>query len=97
MWKHSESLTEKAVHEVENAMMNNIGEDPLTDASVRMTARDRSRLTSAHDEPTTPEMYGAFADISEPRAICSRKQAMGGWWKCRITATEYPATKRRMT
>jgi hypothetical protein len=51
MLQHSKSLAEKAVHEVENAMMDNTDEDPLTDASVRMTARNRSRLTYDHDEP----------------------------------------------
>jgi hypothetical protein len=62
------------VHEVENALMNNIGEDPLTDASVRMTARNRSRLTSDHDEPTTPEMYDAFANISEEQCVVENKR-----------------------
>jgi hypothetical protein len=66
------------VHEVENEMMNNIDEDPLTDASVRMTARDRSRLTSVHDEPTTPEMYGAFADISEEQYAVENKRWVDG-------------------
>jgi hypothetical protein len=53
------------VRDVEDAMMNYIGEDPPTDASARTTARDRRRSTSDRDEPTTPETYGAFANISE--------------------------------
>ena len=65
MWKYSQSLTEQVVRDVEDAMMDYIGEDTLTDASAHTTARDRRRLSPGQDGPTTAETYGAFADISE--------------------------------
>jgi hypothetical protein len=65
MWKYSQSLTEQVVRDVEDAMMDYIGEDTPTDASAHATARDRRRLSPGQDEPTTAETYGAFADISE--------------------------------
>jgi len=65
MWKYSQSLTEQVVRDVEDAMMDYIGEDTPTDASAHATARDRRRLSPGQDEPTTAETYGTFADISE--------------------------------
>jgi hypothetical protein len=78
MLQHSESLAEKAVHDVENVMMIITDEDPLTDASVRMTARDRSRFTSDHDELTTPEIYGTFANMSEEQYVVENKRWVDG-------------------
>ena len=45
MWKHSQSLTEQVVRDVEDAMMNYIDEDPPTNASARSSARDIRRST----------------------------------------------------
>jgi hypothetical protein len=77
MWKYSQSLTERVVHDVEDAMMNYIGEDPPTDASAHTTTRDRRRSTSDQDEPTTPETYGAFVQISLKSDTL--KKTTGGW------------------
>jgi hypothetical protein len=65
MLAHNLSLTQKTVREVEDAMLKGPVSDNVPQSSTNTNAGNTRHAPQAHDEPTNPAVYGAFAYITE--------------------------------